>query len=217
MTQRRQASLSAGLTRAPMRTKSSILSISFSYFATREKTSTNCSAISGTGGSRDGTTGGLSTSAPLDPLLRPDVGETVRPRPAGLFFIEAEELRLGCWRVPDRRRKVQSHAPHTLALAIVCPREEWCNPKVIRSCLSHERSRRCRRRCAAPETGCSLKSIPKQGTQKEMGTLGMELVVVVVVVVGFCCCCVWLVGWLVVVGCRRFFFRFRWSLVLLLF
>ena len=38
----------------------------------------------------------LLHSAPLHPLLRPDVGETVRPRPAGLFFIEAEELRLGC-------------------------------------------------------------------------------------------------------------------------
>ena len=52
------------------------------------------------------------------------------------------------------------------APAILCPREEWCNfsaratATVIRSCRNNERSRRCRRRCAAPETGCSLRSIP---------------------------------------------------------
>ena len=53
---------------------------------------------------------------------------------------------------------------------------------VIRSCRSHERSRRCRRRCAAPETGCSLRSIPPQVTQKK-GTFGIDSFVVVFVVV----------------------------------
>ena len=59
MAQRRQASLSAVLTGEPTRMRFSILSISLSCFAMREKTSTNCSAISGTGA--DGTTGALST------------------------------------------------------------------------------------------------------------------------------------------------------------
>ena len=178
--------------------------------------------------------GKLLHGVPLNRLLRPDLEEPVRPRPARLFLVEAEELRLGCGGVPDRRRVVQlvpppgtsrskskkrmmscncstiwrqahfrrrekstqcssssgwgvcvwrgrgpgsgpcgsSRAP-TPALAIVCPREEWCVVSaraiatVIRSCRSHERSRRCRRRCAAPETGCSLRSIPQWMTQKK--------------------------------------------------
>ena len=79
-----------------------------------------------------------------------------------------------------------------------CPREEWCVllsaraiATVIRSCLSHERSRRCFRRCAAPELGCSLGSIRKGDANKD--TLGID---------GWwwCCCCWclvlgWLVGW----------------------
>ena len=74
--------------------------------------------------------------------------------------------------------------PHTPALAIVCPREEWCVlsasaiATVIRSCRSHERSRRCRRPCAALETGCSLRSIPTTSDSWDR-----QLVVVVVVVV----------------------------------
>ena len=45
---------------------------------------------------------------PQNLLLRPGQGRhPVRPRPAGLFVVEAEELRLGCGGVPDRRRVVQ--------------------------------------------------------------------------------------------------------------
>ena len=39
------------------------------------------------------------------------------------------------------------------------------------SCCHHERSRRCFRRCAAPDTGCSLGSISQVQTQKREGTL----------------------------------------------
>ena len=49
--------------------------------------------------------------------------------------------------------------PHTPALAVLCPRGAvWCVASaraiatVIRSCRSHERSRRCRRLIAAPVT-----------------------------------------------------------------
>ena len=83
-----------------------------------------------------------------------------------------------------------STCPHTPALAVFCPREEWCVlsaraiATVIRSCLSHERSRRCRRRCAAPATGCSLRSIRKGDANK--GTLGIDSLFIVVVVV-VCC------------------------------
>ena len=76
--------------------------------------------------------------------------------------------------------------PHTPALAFVCPREEWCvlsaraTATVIRSCLSHERSRRCRRRCAAPELGCSLRSI-RNKSDANKGTLGIDSFLVVIV------------------------------------
>ena len=86
------------------------------------------------------------------------------------------------------------------ALAILCPREEWCNfsarviATVIRSSRSHERSRRCRRRCAAPDTGCSLGSIRKGDATKQWARLGETPVAVAVllcccVVVLLCCCC----------------------------
>ena len=100
LTQRRQASLSAGLTGAPMRTRSSILSIILlvlrhegedihQLFCHQRHRS-----IERRHDRR--TVDELLHGAPVGPLLRADVGETVRPRPAGLFFIEAEELRLGC-------------------------------------------------------------------------------------------------------------------------
>ena len=67
---------------------------------------------------------------------------------------------------------------HTPALAILCPLEEWCENSaramatVVRSCRNMERSRRSLRRCAAPETGCSLRSILSQVTHKrKVGTL----------------------------------------------
>ena len=55
--------------------------------------------------------------------------------------------------------------PHTQALAVLCPLEEWCADlakaiaTVIRSSRNMERSRRSLRRCAAPELGCSLRTI----------------------------------------------------------
>ena len=55
--------------------------------------------------------------------------------------------------------------PHTPALAIVCPREEWCvySARAIatlcRSCFSHERRRRCLRRRAAPSPSTSPPAI----------------------------------------------------------
>ena len=93
--------------------------------------------------------------APQNPLLRPGQGrKPVRPRPARLFFVEAEEHRLGSGVVPDRRR--EAHLTfQSLALAILGRCALWCNfsPRaiatVIRSCLSHERSRCCRRLIAA--------------------------------------------------------------------
>ena len=55
----------------------------------------------------------LVHGVPLNPLFRPGQGRhPVRPRPAGLFVVEAEELRLGCGGVPDRRRIVQLVPPH---------------------------------------------------------------------------------------------------------
>ena len=57
-----------------------------------------------------------------------------------------------------------------------------CCGLLLCSCLSHERSRRCRRRCAAPEPGCSLRSIPTTGDANQ-GTHWTDSLVVVVVVV----------------------------------
>ena len=94
----------------------------------------------------------LLNGAPLYPFLRSGHGKKqVRPRPAGLFF-KAEELRLGAWGSRIMAVSFISR-PHTPALAIVCPREEWCVlsaraiATVIRSCRNMERSRRslCRR------------------------------------------------------------------------
>ena len=133
---------------------------------------------------------------------------------AGLFFKEDEELRPGSGGAPGSSpcSSARAPTPRPWQSSVL---EEWrensarAMATVIRSCLSHERSRRCRRRCAAPET-C------QQATQKKKGTLGIEgmllllvvgcwccwllvllvvgcvlLVVVVVVVVGcWCCCCV---------------------------
>ena len=65
----------------------------------------------------------------------------------------------------------------------------WCNFSAraiatdIRSCRNMERSRRCRRRCAAPELGCSLGSIRKGDATKQWARLGETPVVGVVVVV----------------------------------
>ena len=47
----------------------------------------------------------------LVPLLRPDFEEPLRPRPAGLFFAEAEELRLGCGGGPGSWPCSSSRAP----------------------------------------------------------------------------------------------------------
>ena len=88
-------------------------------------------------------------SVPQNLLLRPGQGRhPVRPRPAGLFVVEAEELRLVCvcgevgWEWGGGFRIV----------AVKFNSCEWCVlsaraiATVIRSCLSHERSRRPLRR-----------------------------------------------------------------------
>ena len=64
-----------------------------------------------------------SYGVPLKLLLRPGQGRhPVRPRPAGLFVEEAEELRLGCGGVPDRGRAVHLAPPHT---GPGCPLAPW--------------------------------------------------------------------------------------------
>ena len=135
-----------------------------------------CSIICAAGSSsrQRGEVDDLLHGAPLYPCLRSGHGkQPVRPHSAGLFF-GAEELWLGCGGVPDRGRVVQLAPPHPGPG--ICPREEWCVlsaraiATVIRSRLSHERSRRCRRRCAAPETGCSLAIITEKTPQRK-GTL----------------------------------------------
>ena len=52
-------------------------------------------------------------NVPLNPRLRRRVRDRPWPRSAGLFLVEAEELRLGCGGIPDRRRVVQLVPPHT--------------------------------------------------------------------------------------------------------
>ena len=163
MTQRRQASLSAALTGAPVRIRSSSLSISFSYFATRERTSTNCSAISGTGASRDGTTGGLSTSCSMVRRCTRFCGPDTSSRRSGREPLAAgtSSTSIGKYTVPAAwgggclrifAAKFNSKSPSP-ALAFFCPRRaEWCCD-VARaaaidgcSCRHHEHSRRCLRR-----------------------------------------------------------------------
>ena len=80
----------------------------------------------------------------------------------------------------------RSHSP---ALAIAGRCALWCNfsakaiATVIRSCLSLERSRRCRRLIAAPETRSAM-GLPLgfgfEKTPQRKGTLGSNA----------CCCCV---------------------------
>ena len=97
----------------------------------------------------------LQHGAPQNPLLRPGQGrKPVRPCSAGHFFVEAEELRLGSGRFPDRRRKVHL-APPAWQSSVLVRSGAYSRPRaiatVIRSCLSHEgavavaaSSRRCR-------------------------------------------------------------------------
>ena len=112
------------------------------------------------------------------PVLAVWTRQTAGPAaPAGLFF-KAEELRLGCGGVRIVAVQFISR-PHTPALAIVCPREEWCVlsaraiATVIRSCLSHERSRRCRRRCGSSRNGL-LAEIHSTTGDANKGTLGID-------------------------------------------
>ena len=110
----------------------------------------------------------LLHSAPQNPLLRPGQGRNpVRPRPAELFFVEAEEAEGVCVgeegaRIAAVKFISRSSSP---ALAIIGRCALWCNfsakaiATVIRSCFSHERSRRSRRRRAAlshAAEGCPL-------------------------------------------------------------
>ena len=65
----------------------------------------------------------LVHGVPQNLLLRPGQGRhPVRPQPAGLFIVEAEELRLGCGGVPDRRRIVHLAPPHP---GPGCPLSPW--------------------------------------------------------------------------------------------
>ena len=116
----------------------------------------------------------------LYPLPRPRLSESLGPHPARLFFEQLEELRLG------RRGLLSSWRVVLLALHSLAT--------VIRSCRSHERSRRCRRLIAAP-AGCSslprndhVKSITKKGHTKTRATLECRLVLLLLMVV-VCCCC----------------------------
>ena len=132
------------------------------------------STICGTGTSRAGNPGTASTIWSTVRRRSLSCGLTSESRsgrapPGSSYRLKSSGWGMGG--IPDRGRGVHLAPPHTPALAVFCPREEWCVlsaraiATVIRSCLSHERSRRCRRRCAAPETGCSLRSIPQQVTQ----------------------------------------------------
>ena len=120
----------------------------------------------------------LLHDAPRDSLLRPDVGETVRPRAPELghaTVVGEKVLRAGLLgKGASGTRPCTSSRTHLPALTILCPREEWCvNPARAmaidcRSCLKAARSRRPFRRCTAPVTGCQLRSISQsQVTHKE--------------------------------------------------
>ena len=76
--------------------------------------------------------------------------------------------------------------PHTPALAILCPLEEWCDNSamaiatVIRSCRNMERSRRSLRRRATPlDSGLSHES---RSTVQKKSTRNLSEPVVIVVV-----------------------------------
>ena len=94
----------------------------------------------------------LLHGAPLCKLLRPDLGEPLKPGgQGGRHIIDVrEEDASGNSAVQCNSR---SSSP---ALAMLCPREEWCNfsaratATVIRSCRNTERSRRSLRRRALP-------------------------------------------------------------------
>ena len=78
--------------------RSSILSISFSYSATREREDIRQLLCHQRHRSIERqhdwrTVDDVLHGVSLDPFLRPDVSEAVRPRPAGLFVKQLEELR----------------------------------------------------------------------------------------------------------------------------
>ena len=76
---------------------------------------------------------------------------------------------------------------HTPALAIVCPREEWC---VLSSAHVSAMSgaRRCLRRCADPEPGCSLAIITERTPQRN-GHAWVRQLLLLLSLLLWCVCC----------------------------
>ena len=129
------------------------------------KMSGSCSPICGTGASRICTMGATRTRSVMCSM-------TCRWTALASEASSSYRLKSTGWGGGVFRTvAVQCNSLSPPALAILCPREERCNFSAsamatdIRSCRNMERGIRCRRRCAAPERGCSLRSIPQQVTQ----------------------------------------------------
>ena len=109
---------------------------------------------------------------PLNPLLRPDVGETVRPRTPELFLKQREQL--GFPLGVDRRGASCVSNPAPL-------NAEWCRAAVnsmrtvIRSCRSHERIRRFLLRRAEPLPASQAPDMTPAEVPQEVNTTMADL------------------------------------------